>query len=137
MPADGKARVFVYDRVADITRLVSVDCNGSAADAASAHPSISNFARFIAFESLDTNLVTCGDPLSCSSSCDANGATSDVFIRDLGGKGDLNGDGRINATDQAIQNQNWGTCPCCAADLDHDGDVDNADRAIITSNWTG
>jgi hypothetical protein len=136
LPTDGKARVYLFDRILGVTRLVSVDCDGNATDANSGNPAISNFAQFVAFDCLDTNMVKCGVPLVCASSCDANGPVSDVIVRNLGSKGDLNGDGRINATDQTIQNQNWGSCPCCAADLDHDGDVDNADRATIAANWT-
>ena len=32
-------------------------------------------------------------------------------------------------------NQNWGECPCCAADLTGDGWVRQDDRDILLANW--
>jgi tricorn protease-like protein len=63
--------VFVRDRKAGKTKLVSVGLGGVEADSLSFHPSISASGRFVAFESVATNLVA----------NDLNG-DDDVFVRD-------------------------------------------------------
>ena len=47
--------------------------------------------------------------------------------------GDLNG--VVDNTDVDILNQNWGDCPCCAADLDGDATVGTLDLLILLANW--
>ena len=69
---NGTADVFVRDRVAERTRLVSVGVNGQQGDGGSDLPAISANGRFVAFQSFAENLVP----------EDANGAC-DVFVRDL------------------------------------------------------
>jgi Tol biopolymer transport system component len=72
---NGLADIFVHDRQTGQTTRVSVDSSGTqATGGASSVPSISSDGRFIAFESLATNLVT----------GDTNGS-SDIFVRDQGG----------------------------------------------------
>ncbi|MCH7720508.1 MAG: hypothetical protein O6941_01685 [Planctomycetota bacterium] len=63
------------------------------------------------------------------------GAFTDVFFRDRGPMriGDLNG--VVDNTDVDILNQNWGDCPCCAADLDGDATVGTLDLLILLANW--
>jgi len=56
----------------DVTTLVSVNPDGVAGSGASSHPSVSADGRFVAFQSLASDLVP----------GDTNG-TSDVFVRDL------------------------------------------------------
>jgi Tol biopolymer transport system component len=63
--------VFVRDRVAQVTRRVSVGPGGQQADGPSFDPAISADGRFVAFRSLASNLVA----------GDTNGAY-DVFVRD-------------------------------------------------------
>jgi Tol biopolymer transport system component len=63
--------VFVRDRVAHTTRLVSVSTSGRTGNGNSSDPSISANGRFVAFDSDASNLVP-GDPRA-----------QDVFIRDL------------------------------------------------------
>jgi Tol biopolymer transport system component len=64
--------VFVHDRVAGTTRLVSAASDGSQADSDSYHPRMSANGRYVAFDSTAANLVP----------GDTNG-DSDVFVRDL------------------------------------------------------
>ena len=66
------ADVFVRDRVAATTVRVSVATDGSQSNGSSTAPSISADGRYVAFQSLASNLVT-GD----------TNATTDVFVRDL------------------------------------------------------
>lgn len=63
--------VFVRDRTTGTTTAVSVATDGAAADAAASAPSIDASGRYVAFESVATNLVA----------GDTNGL-SDVFVRD-------------------------------------------------------
>ncbi len=46
---------------------------------------------------------------------------------------DLNGDGVIDGTDQAILLGSWGPCKQCPSDLNGDGVVDGADLALWMS----
>jgi Tol biopolymer transport system component len=63
--------VFVRDRVARTTRMVSVSTSGRKGNADSFDPSISADGRFVAFDSYASNLVP-HDPWA-----------QDVFVRDL------------------------------------------------------
>jgi len=63
--------VFVRDRVADVTRRVSVGPNGRQSDRDSGEPAISANGRYVTYQSEATNLVR----------KDTNGAF-DVFVRD-------------------------------------------------------
>lgn len=65
--------VFVRDLHDGVTVLVSADLNGGPADSGSGDPAISPDGRYVAFESVATDLVD-GE--------DAAG-TSDIFVRDL------------------------------------------------------
>jgi Tol biopolymer transport system component len=69
---NGKADVFLRDRRHGTTRRVSVDGAGFQSNDDSDAPVISSDGRFVAFQSLASNLVA----------NDANGS-SDVFVRDL------------------------------------------------------
>lgn len=64
--------VFVRDRLAGVTRLVSVGLGGEPADNESGSPTVSASGRYVAFASSAANLVA----------GDTNNA-SDVFVRDL------------------------------------------------------
>ncbi len=78
VPGDTNAAgdVFVRDRLAGVTRRVSVASSGQQADGPSSAPAISADGRFVAFASAAANLVP----------GDTNGST-DVFVRDrLAGK---------------------------------------------------
>jgi Tol biopolymer transport system component len=74
VPADtnGATDVFVHDLQTGITVRASVDSSGEQANGASRNPSISADGRFVAFESVATNLVS-GD----------TNHVSDVFVHDL------------------------------------------------------
>lgn len=65
-------KVYVRDRVAGTTMIVSVSSSGGQANASSSSPSISADGRYVAFVSSATNLVA----------GDTNGR-DDVFVRDL------------------------------------------------------
>ena len=69
---NGVRDVFVYDRLTASTVLVSVDSSGVPSNGASDDPAISADGRFVAFDSLGTNLVV----------GDSNGVR-DVFVHDL------------------------------------------------------
>ena len=73
VPGDtnGTEDVFVRDRMAQVTRRVSVGPGGRQANSDSAEPAISADGRFVAFISSASNLVA-GD----------TNATDDVFVRD-------------------------------------------------------
>jgi Tol biopolymer transport system component len=71
---NGKRDVFVVDRTAGTTALVSTAGSSGAANDASDLPSISSDGRYVAFESKASNLVL----------QDSNGV-ADVFVRDLVG----------------------------------------------------
>ncbi len=66
--------VFVRDRVADVTQLVSVDSGGAQSNARSDFPAISGHGRYVTFASDASNLVV-GD----------TNKWTDVFVRDLFG----------------------------------------------------
>jgi Tol biopolymer transport system component len=68
---NGMQDVFLRDRWAGTTELVSVDSSGAQGDGVSFIPSLSADGRFVAFESYASNLVT----------GDTNGV-EDVFVRD-------------------------------------------------------
>lgn len=69
---NGKGDIFIHDRLTGSMTRVSVASDGAQADDSSLHPSISADGRYVAFESLATNLV----------SDDTNGQR-DIFVRDL------------------------------------------------------
>jgi Tol biopolymer transport system component len=70
---NGTVDIFVRDRLMGTTERVSVDSNGTQANYDSYSPDISGDGRYVAFQSLASNLV----------SGDTNGV-SDVFVRDRG-----------------------------------------------------
>jgi Tol biopolymer transport system component len=69
--ANGASDVFVRDRVANVTTRMSLDSSAVPTDGDSTGPSISADGRFVAFESVATNLVA-GD----------TNLAWDVFVRD-------------------------------------------------------
>jgi hypothetical protein len=70
--ANGRADVFLFDRVTKETRLISVAPDGSQANGLSAYPNFSPDGRYLAFYSSATNLVA----------GDENGY-QDIFLADL------------------------------------------------------
>lgn len=75
VPGDTNAKtdIFVHDRVARSTELVSAGSDGTAGDDISADPAISSDGRYVTFQSAASNLVR--DDLI---------GKSDVFLRDRG-----------------------------------------------------
>jgi Tol biopolymer transport system component len=69
---NGTGDVFVHDRATGQTTRVSVRSNGTQGNDLSLHPSLSATGRYVAFDSLATNLAEGGDTNS----------TSDVFVHD-------------------------------------------------------
>lgn len=69
---NGERNVFLRDREAGITTLVSVALNGAPANGPSLFPSISADGRYVAFQSQASNLVA----------DDTNGV-ADIFVRDM------------------------------------------------------
>lgn len=70
---NGKPDVFVRERVADVTRRVSVSSGGAQGNGASDEPAISAHGRNVSFTSKASNLIA----------ADTNN-TDDVFVRDRG-----------------------------------------------------
>ena len=68
---NGQPDVFVRDRLNAVTERVSLSSSGLQGDSASLNPSISGDGRYVAFESIATNLVS-GD----------TNDSMDVFVRD-------------------------------------------------------
>jgi Tol biopolymer transport system component len=70
--AGGFLYIFLHDRIANTTVCVSVSTGGAAANALSLNPSINADGRFVAFDSIATNLVASG----CTT------GTSQIFVHD-------------------------------------------------------
>ena len=51
--------------------------------------------------------------------------------------GDIDGDGRVNASDLGLLLAAWGRCPECRADLDGDDLVGGGDLGGLIAAWTG
>ena len=93
--------VFVHDRVTGTTELISVDQFGGPGDGYSANPSLSADARFVAFASSSSDLV----------SGDTNG-TYDIFVRDR-----LNGTTELVSVDSSnTQGNGVSASPAISAD---------------------
>jgi Tol biopolymer transport system component len=71
---NNEADVFVRDVLQGATSRVSVSSNGAQSNGASNNPVVSSDGRYVAFDSLASNLVA-----------DDNNSASDVFVRDLVG----------------------------------------------------
>ena len=121
MSGAGAVGIFVRDTVLEETYRVSLNTSGAAASGSCAKPSISDDARYFAFDSVATNL----DPNDTNS-------YKDIFLRDIGRVfGDLTGDGVVSHYDFELLLQAWGKCECCAADLNGDGLVDEDDYDLM------
>lgn len=70
---NNRTDIFVYDRLLCIMSRVSVDSAGVQGNDHSSNPSISQYGRYVAFESSATNLLGAGN--------DTNGFT-DIFVHD-------------------------------------------------------
>lgn len=51
--------------------------------------------------------------------------------------GDLDGDGRVDASDLGLLLAAWGPCPDCPADLEGDDSVGGGDLGALIAAWTG
>ncbi len=96
--------VFVRDRVAKVTRRVSIASDGQADNGDSRNPSISADGRYVAFESWAKHLVT----------GDTNGAY-DVFVRDR----TRNVTRRVSVGTGGSQATGWSLNPAISADGQH------------------
>lgn len=67
------SNVYVHEVQTGVTDLVNVGMNGTIANGAAVHPSISADGRYVAFASSASNLIP----------NDANGSLQDVFLRDM------------------------------------------------------
>jgi Ca2+-binding RTX toxin-like protein/Tol biopolymer transport system component len=93
--------IFVYDRQSNQITRVSVDNNGTQANAPSSSPSISSDGRYITFSSDASNLVT----------GDTNGNT-DIFVYDRQSKQTT----RVSVDNNGIQANNSSYSPSISAD---------------------
>lgn len=98
VPGDtnGRADVFVHDRVTRLTTRASVDSTGQQANGESGNPYISADGRFIAFDSSASNLVP-GDTNN----------DIDVFVRDLA----LGQTTRVSVSTGNSQAAGWSSAP--------------------------
>jgi Tol biopolymer transport system component len=101
---NGKADVFLHDRVAHTTVRVSVDSSGNQADGDSYRPAVSADGRFVAFESAATNLVP----------DDTNGLY-DVFVHDTQTGQTI----RVSLTYTGAEANGHSWFACIAADAPH------------------
>ena len=93
--------IFVYDTVANTTRRVSVDSNGTQGNSNSSSPSISADGRYVAFDSEASNLV----------SGDTNG-TGDIFVYDTV----ANTTRRVSVATDGTQGNSYSDFPSISAD---------------------
>ena len=95
MPADtnGRTDIFVFDRLRRITRLISRNINGLAADDHSRNPAMSLSGRFVVFESLADDIAG-GNPGTAAN------PISDIFLhdRDFDGNGVFDETGGVDTT---------------------------------------
>ena len=100
---NGFRDVFVRDRQLSTTVRVSVDSASTQANDHSEHPSISANGRYVAFESVATNLVA----------GDTNGVT-DVFVHDLQSGATV----RASVDTAGVQGNGNSTAPACSGSGD-------------------
>lgn len=119
--------VFLHDRQTGTTTRVSVSTGGAEGNGTSELPAISADGRFVAFQSVASNLVPNDTNLA-----------RDIFVHErevplLPCPGDANGDGVVDYGDITSVLVNWGG-PGPAGDADHDCDVDFADITEVLTN---
>jgi hypothetical protein len=139
--------IFVYDTVANTTRIVSVDDNGTQGNDGSSRPSISADGRYVAFNSNASNLVS-GDTNNANDifvydtvanttsrvSVDSNGTLGNSFPYDpFSYKPSLSADGRYVAFDSDASN-------LVSDDTNGDYDIfvyDSSAANVPQNPWTG
>jgi hypothetical protein len=92
--------IFIRDLQANTTSLISLNSNGTQGNNASLDPSVSSDGRYVAFQSLASNLAI-GD----------TNATSDIFVRDL----QTNTTQRISVDANGTQADNYSNNPSISA----------------------
>jgi Tol biopolymer transport system component len=98
---NGAPDIFVYDTVANTTRLVSVGDNGTQGNNSSFSPSISADGSYVAFSSIASNLVS-----------DDTNSTWDIFVYDTV----ANTTRRVSVGDNGIQGNDYSLNPSISAD---------------------
>jgi Tol biopolymer transport system component len=98
---NGKTDVFIHDREIGETTRVSQASNGVQGNGDSLHPSISADARYVAFQSLASNLVP----------GDTNG-TWDIFVHDR----HTGQTSRVSVASNGTQGNHWARLPSISAD---------------------
>jgi Tol biopolymer transport system component len=116
--------VFLRDRIAETTILVSVGAAGESPDDGSATPDIDETGRRVTFQSDASNLVE----------DDTNGR-ADIFLRRLDPAADLDGDGSVNVLDLLALLGAWGHCAHCPEDLNGDGAISVLDLLLLLDHW--
>jgi Tol biopolymer transport system component len=120
---NGNWDIFVHDRVTDSTERVSVSSDGTQGNGNSYNPSISVDGRYMAFESLASNLV----------SGDTNGA-SDIFVHDRV----ANSTERVSVSSDGTQGNGYSCYPSISADgtdVAFASDASNLVSGDINGNW--
>jgi len=81
-PTNGAHNIFVKDTGTGVTTRVSTDSNGLSGNKDSDYPAISADGRFVAFESLASNLVPGDTNNMCTAASGTNINCPDVFLKD-------------------------------------------------------
>ena len=135
--------VFVHDRQTGMTKRISVDSSGVQANDYSAYPSISSDGRYIAFDSIATNLVT-GDTnfvndvfvhdsqtgMTTRVSVDSNG----VQGNDYSGGSSISSDGRFVLFESRASNLVTGDTNSARDVFIHDRKTGQTSRVSVDSN---
>lgn len=128
---NGWKDVFVHDRQTRKTSRASVATGGVQGDFISGTPSASADGRYVAFYSLNSNLVP-GD----------TNRQSDIFVHDRCASvtcpGDADSDGAVVFADitEVLENLAMDFVPCTGpGDADHNGVVSISDIATVLENW--
>ena len=124
----GMSHVFIHDRQAGETVLVSVSPGRSPADDDSESPTISADGRFVAFQSFASNLIP-GDTLG---TLDILAVRNPLTLK----PGDADGDALVTVDDLRIVARALGTSPVTdrRADLNNDDQVDVLDLVEVAMN---
>jgi extracellular elastinolytic metalloproteinase len=147
VPGDtnGASDIFVHDRVTGVTERVSVASDGTQANANSLVPSLSADGRFVAFQSVATNLV----PGDTNGNNDifvhdrVTGVTERVSVASDGTQGngisttaDISGDGRFVAFQSAASNLVPGDTNGATDVFVHDRLTGVTERVSVASDGT-
>jgi hypothetical protein len=128
--ANAKRDVFVHDRQAGTTQRVSVDGAGGEANDGSYNPTISGACRFVAFESVASDLVP-----------DDNNSKRDIIVRDRGllpdGNNDFLADFGAAGLWQRLNDTAWQKLHNASPQMIGSGDLDGSLQGEVLASFGG